>query len=96
MTILQNTDTDTPYEVKGVEESFTVGDMIAVIKLFISKGYREPIYVFKNGNLMTNSREFAIFIDHFWSAIFICCIKNTEACFRIFTLSTFLLLFRFF
>ena len=65
MTILQNTDTDTPYEVKGVEESFTVGDMIAVIKLFISKGYREPIYVFKNGNLMTNSREFAVLVDNF-------------------------------
>ena len=96
MAIVQNTETDTPFQVNGAEELFTIGDILAAVKLMVSMGYQKPIYFFKDGNLMTNSREFAIFIDHFWSAIFICCIKNTEACFSIFTLSTFLLLFRFF
>jgi hypothetical protein len=34
-------------------------------------GYKEPVYTFKDGDLLTNSREFAVLVDNYWHTFFV-------------------------
>jgi hypothetical protein len=65
MAIVQVSYKVTPYLVKDVVETFTVRDMVTVLKEYLSMGYKEPVYTFKDGDLLTNSREFAVLVDNY-------------------------------
>jgi len=64
MAIKYTRDEVLPFLVKEVADLFSINQIIVAVNELIANGYEKASFSIKNGELVTDSRELAVYLDN--------------------------------